>query len=62
MQVKGIIVRKSRGLITVQATGQTPRGNTFVKKAIPLTVRSLSDPKFKQELSEAVTELLGSSS
>lgn len=60
MQAASIIVRKSRGLLVVQATGRTERGQSFIKGSVPLTVKTMSDPKFKGELATAVDQLLGS--
>lgn len=60
MEAASIIVRKSRGLMVVQATGRTGRGQTFIKGSVFLSVKSMSDPKFKGELQAAVDQLLSS--
>lgn len=58
MQAASIIVRRQRGVLVVQATGRTGRGQAFIKATIPLTVTSMGDPKFKAELGAAVFQLL----
>jgi len=60
MEAATIIVRKSRGVLVVQATGRTGRGQSFIKGAAPLKVKSMRDPNFKAELSAAVDKLLNS--
>lgn len=58
-EAASIVVRKSRGLLVVQATGRTGRGQSFIKGHVLLSVKSMSDPKFKGELKAAVDQLLG---
>jgi len=50
--------RKERGVIVVQGMGRTPKGQTYVKASVPLTVTSVSDPLFKAEMKTAVEKLL----
>lgn len=56
--VVAIEVKRSRGTMVVTATGQTPRGQKYLKQSIPLKVKSPADPDFKGELSAAVSELM----
>lgn len=60
MQAATIIVRRSRGGLIVQATGRTGRGQSYIKSSEALSVKSMSDPKFKAELAAAINKLLGS--
>lgn len=50
-------VKRTHGKLTVQGLGQTPRGQRYIKKAIPLKAQDPSDPKFKEELAAAVEKL-----
>lgn len=61
MEVASIDVRRQHGVLVVQATGRTAKGQRYIKGSIPLTVKSARDPKFKAEMTAAVEELLGSS-
>ena len=60
MQAATIIVRKTRGVMYVYATGRTPTGQKFLKGQVALKSKSMTDPKFKEEMSAAVEKLLGS--
>ena len=52
-------VKKVHGKMVVNGLGQTPRGQKFIRNAVVLEVADPADPKFKGELSTAVTQLLG---
>jgi len=60
MHSSQIIIKKTRGKIAVQAMGQTPRGQAYIKAATLLNVTSITDPKFKKEMAAAVAKLLDS--
>ncbi|MGB6873355.1 MAG: hypothetical protein WBE46_04345 [Dehalococcoidia bacterium] len=60
MEAGQIIVKQERGVLVVIATGKTPGGQKFVKGRVPLKVKDLGDPKFKEEMRSAVVKLLGS--
>lgn len=60
MQAATIIVRHSRDGLVVQATGRTPRGQTFIKGHEKLKAKSIRDKKFKEEMAAAVEKLLNS--
>lgn len=47
-------LRKQRGVLMVQAIGQTPRGTRFLKQRAFLSTNSPKDETFKAELAEAV--------
>lgn len=52
-------VKRQRKALTIMGMGQTPRGQKFIKKSIPITAPRMNDKKFKAELAAAVEELLG---
>ena len=60
MQAATIIVRRSRGKLTVFATGRTGRGQSFIKGSVPLEAKSMTDKNFKREMVAAVEQLLNS--
>ena len=60
MDVASINVTKAHGVMVVQATGRTGRGQRYIKAQIPLSVKSIRDPKFKSEMAAAVKQLLNS--
>lgn len=59
MQAATILVRKTRGVLYVYATGQTNSGQKFLKGQVALKAKTMRDPNFKAEMAAAVTKLLG---
>lgn len=60
MQAAQIAVKKERGVMVVNAMGRTPSGRPYIKASKTLTVTSITDKKFKDEMAAAVKELLDS--
>ena len=60
MQAATITLRRSRGVLVVQATGLTNKGQKYLKGQVPLKARTTNDPDFKNEIAAAVTKLLES--
>lgn len=56
-----IHVRKMRGKLSVIGMGQTPRGQTYPKRVVELTVKTPGDSKFKNELAHAVEDIINQS-
>lgn len=54
-----IHVRQEHGKTTVIGMGKTARGQKYIKETTPLTVKSIADPKFKEELKIAVEQMYG---
>ncbi len=52
--IAAIHVRRSHKKVIVQAIGQTPRGQSYLKQAVTLDVRSIADENFKVELAAAI--------
>lgn len=59
MEAARIEVRKHGNKVSVWATGRTERGQSFIKGTRELKVTSMSDKNFKDEMAQAVKELLG---
>ena len=51
-------VKKERGVMVVVGRGQTPKGKAYIQARRALKVKSPSDPKFKDELAEAIALML----
>jgi len=60
MQAATIEVKRYHGKMEVRVTGRTGRGQSFIKDRRVLNIDSMSDPKFKPEMTAAVKEMLGS--
>jgi hypothetical protein len=54
-------VKVSRHRVRVLGMGVTPSGQKFIRANTELSVKGISDPKFKSELATAITEMLGQS-
>jgi hypothetical protein len=57
--IASVHVRNVRGKLSVEAMGQTPRGQKYIKDEDVLATPKMADPKFKGELAAAITKLLG---
>jgi hypothetical protein len=55
--IAAIHLRKSHGILVVQAMGQTGRGQRFLKQAVELQAKDPKDPQFKTQLAAAVETL-----
>lgn len=52
-----VVVRRQRGKLNVQGLGQTPRGQSYIKKSVVIEAATMADKNFKAELSDALKEL-----
>lgn len=59
MKAATIIIRRSRGKLVVQATGQTARGQKYIKGTESIKSKKMHDKKFKEDMATAVAQLLG---
>lgn len=50
-------VKRQRGKLNVQALGETPRGQRYLKKSIAIDAPKMGDKKFKEQLPAAVEAL-----
>lgn len=57
-RIGAVHLRKQRGELAVYGLGQTPRGQTFIRKVVPIKATKMDDPKFKDELATAVEQML----
>lgn len=55
-------VKRERGKLVVQGSGETPRGKAFIRSTVVLAAERTTDPAFKEEISAAVKEMLVQSS
>lgn len=55
--IAAIHVRRTHKRVIVQAVGQTPRGQSYLKQAVALKVKFIGDENFKIELAAAVKEI-----
>ena len=56
-----IQVKKQRGGFVVSGMGQTPRGTKYIRAKLPIKAKSILDPNFKKEVSQAVLDLFDES-
>lgn len=54
-------VKSTRGKLELQGLGQTPKGQKFVRKTVPINSKGPSEKGFKNALELAVKELLETS-
>ncbi len=57
-----IQVKISRGTLTVQGMGETPRGQRYIRQSERLKASRISDPQFKSEMAAAIAKLFDQSS
>lgn len=57
-KVGSVHVKRVRGKLIVYGMSQTPRGQRFIKKIVPLKATKIRSPEFKSELTAAVEELM----
>ena len=53
-----VVIKRQRGILTLQGLASTPRGQKFIKGEETLTVEHMHDPDFKRELATAMEKLL----
>lgn len=52
-------IRRQRGKLVVQGLGQTPRGQRFIRSTEDLKAPTMASKDFKDEVSVAITKMLG---
>ena len=60
MEAAKIEARMAKGTVVIYATGRTGRGQSYVKAYRALKVHRIGDKSFKEEMTRAVEEMLGS--
>lgn len=59
MEAASVEIRKTKGHMVVQIIGRTQRGQKYLKAQEVLGAKRITDKEFKQEMTDAVEQLLG---